>query len=104
MLCQRCQGEDRSDGGPRPLGAGCRPLTCERCGAAILTVAGGAVGVGDDTLAAPAPFRLANTGQPLFEPRPPPEGPSPMFGLLGFVGPRQPPPPLVDCFPRSHTP
>jgi hypothetical protein len=73
MLCQRCQGEDRSHGGPQRLGAGCRPLTCERCGAAILTVAGVAVGVGDDTLAALARFGLANTGQPLLAPRPRPQ-------------------------------
>jgi hypothetical protein len=48
-------------------------MTCERCGAAILTVAGVAVGVGDDTLAALARFGLANTGQPLLAPRPRPQ-------------------------------
>jgi hypothetical protein len=74
MLCKRCQGEGRSDGAPRSLGTGCRPLKCERCGAAILTVEGLAVGVGDDTLAALCRFGLANTGRPLLEPRPRPEG------------------------------
>ena len=74
MLCKRCQGQVGSNGATRPLGADCRPLACERCGAAILTVAGVAVGVGDDTLAALARFGLANTGQLLLEPRPRCEG------------------------------
>ena len=66
MLCQRCQGEDQSNGGPRRLGAGCRPLTCERCGAAILPVAGVAVGVelcralrGDARITSATPIFLA---------------------------------------------
>jgi len=41
--------------------------TCARCGAAILTLEGVAVGVGDDTLAQLARFGLAATGEPLLE-------------------------------------
>jgi hypothetical protein len=44
-------------------------LTCEQCGAAILTLEGVAVGVGDDTLAQLARFGLASTGKPLLERR-----------------------------------
>ncbi len=44
-------------------------LTCERCGAAILTLEGVAIGVGDDTLAHLARFGLAATGDPLLEPK-----------------------------------
>jgi hypothetical protein len=49
--------------------ARCGTVPCERCGAAVLTVAGVAVGVGNETLAALARFGLASTGQPLLEPR-----------------------------------
>ncbi len=44
-------------------------MTCERCGAAILTLGGVAVGVGDETLASLARFGLAMTGDPLLEPK-----------------------------------
>jgi len=43
--------------------------TCEGCGAAILTLKGVAVGVGDDTLARLARFGLAITGESLLEPK-----------------------------------
>jgi len=44
-------------------------MTCERCGAAILTLGGVVVGVGDETLASLARFGLAMTGDPLLEPK-----------------------------------
>jgi hypothetical protein len=44
-----------------------RVLTCDRCGAAILTLEGVAVGVGDETLAQLARFGLTSTGKPLLE-------------------------------------
>jgi len=75
MLCQRCRDESWSRGTPGCVRTGCRPLKCERCGAAILTVEGVAVGVGDDTLATLSRFGLANTGRPLLESRARPEGP-----------------------------
>jgi hypothetical protein len=69
MLCTRCEGDTQSARLSRRREARCSPIPCDRCGAAILTVAGIAVGVGNETLAALARFGLANTGQPLLEPR-----------------------------------
>jgi len=69
MLCTRCEGEAQGAGMSRRREASCGPVPCERCGAAILTLAGVAVGVGNETLAALARFGLASTGQPLLEPR-----------------------------------
>jgi hypothetical protein len=74
MLCTRCHDKGGSRGATRRLAARCRPVRCKRCGGAILTLAGVAVGVGDDTLAALARFGLTNMRQPLLEPRPRPEG------------------------------
>jgi hypothetical protein len=72
MLCTRCRGGSGSATPPAAVGS--RPPSCERCGAAILTVAGVAVGVGDATLATLARFGLANMAKPLLEPRPWQEG------------------------------
>ena len=70
MLCTRCEGNAQGARIPRRRDARCGPVPCDRCGAAILTLAGIAVGVGNETLASLARFGLANTGQPLLEPRP----------------------------------
>ncbi len=67
MLWTQCNGGSNS--ATRQVAAGARLPRCERCGAVILTVAGVAVGVGDDTLAALARFGLANMARPLLEPR-----------------------------------
>jgi hypothetical protein len=68
MLCKRCEGQGRTNGTRRRSDEACRMLTCERCGAAILMLAGVVVGVGDATLAGLARFGLADTGRPLLEP------------------------------------
>jgi hypothetical protein len=73
VLCTRCQGKGGSRGATPRLAARCRPVKCKRCGAVILTVAGVAVSVGDDTLATLARFGLTDMRQPLLEPRPRPE-------------------------------
>ncbi len=69
MVCERCEAQGWSNGTLRRPEACCRTRTCTRCGAAILTLAGIVVGVGDDTLAALARFGLASTEQLLLEPR-----------------------------------
>jgi hypothetical protein len=69
MLCTGCEGEAQGARMSRSHEAGCGLVFCDRCGAAILILAGVAVGVGDETLAYLARFGLANTGQPLLEPR-----------------------------------
>jgi hypothetical protein len=69
MLCTRCEGDAQGAGMSRRREARCGTIPCERCGAAILTLAGVAVGVGNATLASLARFGLASTGQPLLEPR-----------------------------------
>jgi hypothetical protein len=68
MLCQRCEAQARSGETQRRAEERSRVLTCDRCGAAILTLEGVAVGVGDETLAQLARFGLASTGRPLLEP------------------------------------
>jgi hypothetical protein len=70
MLCTHCEGDTQGAGMSRRREARCGTVPCDRCGAAILTVAGVAVGVGNETLASLARFGLASTGQPLLEPRP----------------------------------
>jgi hypothetical protein len=72
MLCTRCKGGSSS--ATRRVAAGSRPPSCERCGAAIIMVAGVAVGVDDASLALLARFGLANMAQPLLEPRPRQDG------------------------------
>jgi hypothetical protein len=68
MLCQRCERHDRTGADlPSPCDHRSRVSTCERCGAAILTVAGVPIGNGDATLRQLAGFGLAATGQPLLE-------------------------------------
>jgi hypothetical protein len=69
MLCTRCEGEAQGAGISRRREDRCGTVPCERCGAAILILAGVAVGVGNETLALLARFGLASTGQPLLEPR-----------------------------------
>jgi hypothetical protein len=69
MLCTRCEAETPSAGIARRREARCGPVPCDRCGAAILTLAGVAVGVGNETLASLARFGLGSSGQPLLEPR-----------------------------------
>jgi hypothetical protein len=69
MLCTGCADEAPGARKARRHEAGRGPVICERCGAAILILAGVAVGVGDETLAYLARFGLASTGQPLLEPR-----------------------------------
>ena len=68
MLCQHCEGRGSREPSRRPEGRSRLP-TCEGCGAAILTLEGVAVGVGDDTLARLARFGLAITGESLLEPK-----------------------------------
>ena len=68
MLCQHCE-DKRARAAPRRPAGCCRMMTCERCGAAILTLGGVVVGVGDETLASLARFGLAMTGDPLLEPK-----------------------------------
>jgi hypothetical protein len=69
MLCKRCEALL----GRRP--ARSHPterretLSCERCGAAILTLEGVPVGVGDEILAQLGRFGLATRGKPLLEPK-----------------------------------
>jgi hypothetical protein len=70
MLCTHCEGDTQGAGMSRRREARCGTVPCDRCGAAILTVAGVAVGVGNETLASLARFGLASAGQPLLEPRP----------------------------------
>jgi hypothetical protein len=68
MLCKRCEAQTGS-GPTRPHPRGrCGPLSCDRCGAAILTLEGVAVGVGDEILAQLARFGLASRGKPLLKP------------------------------------
>jgi hypothetical protein len=69
MLCTRCEGEAQGAAISRRREADCGIVPCDRCGAAILILAGVAVGVGNKTLAYLARFGLASTGQPLLEPR-----------------------------------
>ena len=52
---------------PRRRASASRVHICEQCGAAIITVKGVAVGVGNATLAELARFGLAVTGEPLLE-------------------------------------
>ena len=68
MLFQHCEGQASGEMA-RLAAEQSRMQTCERCGAAILTLEGVAVGVGDDTLAHLARFGLAMTGEPLLEHR-----------------------------------
>jgi hypothetical protein len=67
MLCTCCDGEAQGAGMSRRHEAGRGPVLCDRCGAAILILAGVAVGVGNETLAYLARFGLASTGRPLLE-------------------------------------
>jgi hypothetical protein len=66
MLCSRCACQHSSDGTLPPAPRSCLP-TCARCGAAILTLEGAVLSVGDATLAQLGRFGLANTGEPLLE-------------------------------------
>ncbi len=69
MLCTRCEGDAQGAVTSPRREALCGTIPCDRCGAAILTLAGVAVGVGNETLASLARFGLASPGQPLLEPR-----------------------------------
>jgi hypothetical protein len=69
MLCTRCEGDAQGARLSRRREARCGIVPCAQCSAAILTLAGVAVGVGNETLAYLARFGLASTGQPLLEPR-----------------------------------
>lgn len=62
MLCVRCTSHVETSRRRRSKRGRCRTRFCTRCGAAILTLAGVAVGVGDDTLARLGRFGLASTG------------------------------------------
>jgi hypothetical protein len=68
MLCNRCEDQARRGAIRRRSEARRQILPCDRCGAAILTLVGVAVGVGDDTLTQLARFGLASTERPLLEP------------------------------------
>lgn len=66
MLCSRCACQHATDGTTPLAPRSCVP-TCARCGAAILTLEGVVMGVGDATLAQLGRFGLASTGEPLLE-------------------------------------
>jgi hypothetical protein len=69
MLCIRCMSHVEARRRRRSQRRRCRTLFCTRCGAAILTLAGVPVGVGDDTLARLGRFGLASTGEALLTAR-----------------------------------
>jgi hypothetical protein len=69
MLCKRCGGESVERRTTPHVAPPSRVSYCERCGAAILTLKGVALGAGGDTLRQLARFGLANTGEPLLEHR-----------------------------------
>ncbi len=70
MLCKRCGGQATGDK-EQPRRGACRlwEVTCERCGATILTLDGVLGGEGYATLARLAWFGLASGGKPLLRPR-----------------------------------
>jgi len=72
MLCIRCGGKAAGDDKEPPRRARqLREMTCERCGATILTIGGMRVSEGHATLAQLAKFGLATGGKPLLQPRRP---------------------------------
>ena len=69
MLCKRCEPQTGSEPTRPRLVERRRAARCDRCGAAILTLAGVPVGVGDDILVQLGRFGLVPLGKPLLEPK-----------------------------------
>jgi DNA-directed RNA polymerase subunit RPC12/RpoP len=69
MLCKRCEAQTGSSPTRPHAAERYQALRCDRCGAAILTLAGVVVGVGDHILAELARFGLATRGKPLLKPK-----------------------------------
>lgn len=69
MRCMRCERGSSSTPTPRRPTRRLHISTCDRCGAAILTLQGVAVGDGGDTLTRLARFGLAETEELLLEPQ-----------------------------------
>ncbi len=67
MLCQPCAAQIPRGSRPRQPATASRVQLCEQCGAAIVTLKGVTLGVGNATLAQLARFGLAVTGEPLLE-------------------------------------
>ena len=67
MLCQPCAAQTPRGSMPRRSATASPVQLCEQCGAAIVTLRGVPLGVGNATLAHLARFGLAVTGEPLLE-------------------------------------